>query len=298
MVVSVLGGTFYFLEVKSNPQKSVAQAQLPLSNLNSQDQSNPKIALSNFLAAAKAKNLVLAKTFISANSNREVFKSVVDAQYNGASIYKKNFTYEITDVKNNDDQVSAELKVKITVGGQSIPIEYLLGKESGKWYLLDEWVLLSSAADVPSNFSDLLNNPKAGGGPVVIRLTGPAHVSIYHPIFGTAGFEASAEANRKLDAGYINQDDPTVVALRQNYLNKLPKMESLSLAISGVWVLKVTGTAQGDFELSTEGPPSSPKGTFKGNIGQGEKKYFSLNRFTDPSAGGVNSLTASYWPLN
>lgn len=292
LILTILGGAFYLVKIKSQPQKSATQTQLPEATLNSHDQSSPKIALSNFLEAAKAKNYVLAKTLISENSNKEVFKTISDTQYSGTSIYKKNFTYDITDVKNNDDQVSAELKVKITVSNQSLPIAYLLGKENGKWYLLDEWTLVSSVADVPSNFIDLLNNPKSSNeaSKAVIRLSGPAHLSIYSPVYGNAGFGTNSVNSASVI--YVNQDDPTVIALRER--SGLPKLESMSLDLSGVWILKVTGTMTGDYSIETEivDPKNHQISTLKSNIKSGEVKYFSL---TNPTDLGVPISTS---PLN
>jgi len=259
----IAGGSYYFLNLQQSKKTQTATTQpTPISKL--AKETEPSNVVSSFLNAARAKDKVSAKTFISKNAYGEAFKSILDSQYQGPSIYNKDFTFKIIDSKINEDSVTAQVKIEEIVGGQSLQVQYLIGKEDGSWKLLDSWVV-TPPEQIPSNFADLL---KAGAGEFkrsVIYLSGPAHFSLSSPLYGSIGFGINNTTTEEVAAFYSGPDmDP----------------EHLSIMdLSGVWIMKVTGVGSGEFTIVTEivDKENHQVGTFKHTINKGEIKYFSVS---------------------
>jgi len=267
IVLGVLGlGFWYFLNQTINNQntntetrKSATTSASKSVNTNA-SQNSPIVTLNKFLSMVKAKD-VHARDFIAQNCNREVFKAVIDTNYQGPSIYKKDFTFKIGDPKYDENGVTAQLPTEFFVKGDSLSVNYFLGKENGKWVLFDSWVS-TPLEQIGPNFIDIVSNDKSDLKRSVIQVVGPVEVSLYSPNFGSIGFGINTTP-KELGGIYGANNGTSTISMTDLY---------------GVWVMKVIGSKDSDFTINTQVvvPEWNQNGSFKYEIKKGEIKYFSV----------------------
>jgi len=201
------------------------------------DQSDsPESVVTAFYQAVQQKDKVTARTFLSANANRENFQATFEDNDNTPSIYTENIVFQITDSTISSDNKTAKVIVKLTVNGNPVDIEMNLEKDVlGKWTMTD-YLATANSPTIPG--TQVTTDTMGSNARIVIRLEGPADLYLTSPDSKHAGVDPST----KKDVNEINE---------AFFGHTVPEFISLH-GLVGTWNLQIVGNGIGKYTLTTE----------------------------------------------
>lgn len=256
LLAVLLGGGSWYAKVRTSVPAHIALLNTIVAT--------PESIVEAFLNAAKQKDKVKARTFLSLNANKMAFASTFDETIATSSLYTMPFTYQIISEKVDTTETKAYITVNISVDEKILPTTFILERSpDSSWKIIDSESILAGAGTPSAPFR---SQEQTDLKRVLLTLTGPADFYLTSPEGTHEGFDYKTRkvVDQIEDASYA----PYVLTggFKQFTVTNM----------TGMWELQIVGTADGIYTLGTQIVNTGMVDSLEKNIAKGAVNIYVL----------------------